>query len=99
MSSYFISDQARSDLGAIWNRIAQDSASRADNVLGRVKDSFVFLAANPINGDPWPSRVLHLRVFAVPSLPISVFFVPHEDGVRILRVAYGGLNLDALKLE
>ena len=46
-SRFVLTPEAREDLVAIWNYIAEDSPGRADKVLAKLYDAFVQLSRTP----------------------------------------------------
>jgi toxin ParE1/3/4 len=89
--------QADIDLDSIWSFIAADNVGAADRLIGRFGEVFEMLAENPLAGRERVDLRRGLRSFAVRNYVI--FYLPHSDGVEILRVAHGRQDIDADDLD
>ena len=94
-----VSEQADSDLRGIFEYIAFElqSPENASGQLDRLEEQIISLETMPeryrrYETEPWKSRGLRI-------LPVDnyvVLYIPDEDRktVEILRVMYGGRNID-----
>jgi len=99
--SLYITDQAAEDLRGIYEYIAYDllEPSVAAKLLGRLMDGMNALKTMPLSypifhREPWRSRGLRRKNIG----NYGVFFMPQEQSglVVVLRVMYGGRNIDKM---
>jgi toxin ParE1/3/4 len=81
------------DLDSIWSFIAADSVGAADRQVARIGEIFEMLMQNPFAGRQRPELQQHLRSFPVGTYVI--FYIPLPDGIEIVRVMHGRLDIDA----
>lgn len=95
-----LSDQARQDLGDIYDYIAYDLQNPlvAEELLGRLEKAILSLDEMPeryraYEKEPWHSR----RLRVMPVERYIVYYIPDAEShiVRIVRVMYGGRDTDA----
>jgi toxin ParE1/3/4 len=82
------------DLVEIWDNIADDSEARADKFIDELDAVFRKLARKPMLGRLRDELAKDMRSF--PYGNYLIFFLPLEDGVEIVRVLYGGRDLNAI---
>ena len=85
---------AESDLDDIWWYIAQDNPEAADRLLDKIEERCRALARFPEMGVSREELMPELR-----SLPVgnySIFYLPIEHGIEIVRVLAGMRDIDAL---
>ena len=83
--------RAETDLVEIWSYIADDNEPAADRLLGRVDGELKMLLEHPQAGRLRPELKPELR-----SLPVGnyvVFYRPTPDGIEVVRVLSGYLDL------
>jgi toxin ParE1/3/4 len=85
--------EAERDIDAIWDYIAQDSATAANGVLRRIFATCELLASQPMMGEARPELGRDLRSMSVGSYVI--YFRPHEGGIGVARVLHGARDVDA----
>ncbi|OUN21318.1 type II toxin-antitoxin system RelE/ParE family toxin [Pseudoflavonifractor sp. An85] len=99
-----LTPEAKRDLREIYRYIAVDlqSVQNANNQLGRLERHILNLNQMPerfrlYDREPWRNR--NLRVMPVDHY--LVFYIPdhQEKRVTVLRVMYGGRDVDALLQE
>ncbi len=89
-----LSEQAQADLDTIWLYSAQEYGRlHADRVLNRLSDVFDLLADFPGIGLDHPALKPSERFFPVRTYPFLVFFEPHPDHIRIIRVLHERRNV------
>lgn len=84
---------ALSDLIDIWDFIADDNEINADNFLSSLESRLDALAHQPRMGRAREELMNGLR-----SYPIGryvVFYLPHPDGIEVVRVLHGARDFDA----
>lgn len=90
-----LSPRAERDLINLWQYIADESSdTRADAFLDRVLNKLELLAEQPGIGRQRDELKPNLR-----SHPIGryvVFYFPLDDGIDVVRVLYGGRDIDAV---
>ena len=92
--TYRLSPQARSELEAIGDHIAEDSPTNAERFIERLTARFVALGRNPRIGRARPELRSDLR-----SFPYGAYLILYrviDDGVEIVRVVHAARNLDEL---
>ena len=92
--TYRLSPQARSELEAIGDYIAEDSPANAEQFIDRLTEKFVALGRNPRIGRARPELRPDLRSFPYGAYLILYRIV--DDGVEIVRVVHAARNLDDL---
>jgi len=86
--------QAEDDLAEIWAYIAEGRPDYADAFIGRIDREFRLLARNPGIGRARPELSDRLR-----SLPVGryvIYYVPHKNGIEVVRVLHGARDLESL---
>jgi toxin ParE1/3/4 len=89
-----LSPQAKSELEAIGDHIAEDSPTNAERFIERLTGKFVALGRNPRIGRARPELRSDLR-----SFPYGAYLILYrviDDGVEIVRVVHAARNLDDL---
>jgi toxin ParE1/3/4 len=92
--------EVRHDLLAIADHIAQDSLNAALRFLDAAEESFKFLSRNPEIGHLCQfenPETVGMRIWRVQGFEnYLVFYRPINNGVDIVRVIYGGRDLEAI---
>ena len=84
---------AEDDLLSIWDYIAEDSLDAADRVVREISEKFEALASSPRSGTPREELAPSLR-----SDPVGnyiVFYLPLKDGIEVIRVLHGAMDIRA----
>jgi toxin ParE1/3/4 len=92
--TYRLSPQARSELEAIGDHIAEDSPANAQRFIVRLTEKFTALRRNPHIGRARPDLRRDLR-----SFPYGAYLILYriiDGGVEIVRVVHAARNLDDL---
>jgi toxin ParE1/3/4 len=92
--TYRLSPQAKSELEAIGDHIAEDSPLNAERFIERLTARFVALGRNPRIGRARPELREDLRSF--PYGAYLILYRSIDDGVEIVRVVHAARNLDDL---
>ncbi len=79
------------DLLEIWAHIARDRLEAADRLAERFDEVFQLLARSPHIGRSVDWLLPELRRFPVGEY--LVFYLPGDDGVRIVRVIHGAREI------
>jgi toxin ParE1/3/4 len=85
--------RAKSDLVEIWDYIAEDSETRADDFIDRIDQKFRTLAQRPGIGRLRDELAAEVRSFPVGRYVI--FYRPRSNGVEIVRVLHSARDLSA----
>ena len=85
---------AETDILEIWDYIAGDSLAAADRWVERLDEQFGLLAAQPKMGRPRDELAPGVRSFPVDRY--TVFYVPLDDGIDVVRVLHGARDIDAV---
>lgn len=88
------SPRAETDLVEIWSFIADDNEAAADRLLGKIEGILNMLAAHPMAGRARPE--LHDELRSFPCGSYVVFYLPRSDGIEVVRVLSGYLDLDQI---
>jgi len=91
---YRLSPQAKSDIEAIGDYIAEDSPGNARRFIERLTQKFVALGRNPTIGRARPELRPDLRSF--PYGAYLILYRAIDDGVEIVRVVHAARNLEDL---
>ena len=94
MPEVTLSNQARQDLFAIWEYIAEDNSAAADRVLDTLDARMQLLADHPLLGPARPDIARDLRYLV--SENYLILYRVLDDVVDIVRVLHGARNLRAL---
>ena len=89
--------QARADLDAIWDYIAADNPDAADALVNRIGNTLRMLADNPRIGRERSELAASLRSFPVGNY--IVFYLPLPDGIDVVRILNGYLDITAENME
>ena len=84
--------QAETDILEIWDYIAADSVEQADRWIDKLDQSLHLWATQPMMGRERKELAPGLR-----SLPLGryvVFFAPLKDGIDVVRVMHGSLDIE-----
>jgi toxin ParE1/3/4 len=85
--------RARFDLLAVYNYIAEHGGdARAERYLRRLNDTIDYLAQQPVMGRARPE--LEPRIRSFPCEKHVIFYLPLEDGVDIVRIIHGAMDLE-----
>jgi toxin ParE1/3/4 len=84
--------KVRIDLAEIWDYIADDSETQADNFVYRIDKTFNSLAENSYMGRSRSELAEGLRSFPIGRYVIFYQVIP--DGVEIVRVLHSARDID-----
>jgi toxin ParE1/3/4 len=85
---------AEVDLCDVWQHIADDSPTIADQFLDLLNAKCNLLAKYPELGEGHPELGARIRCFPVVSYVIV--YRPIEDGIELVRVLHGGRDFESL---
>ena len=93
MGYYTVTDNAAADLAALWDSFTErgGAEANADRLISRLLETFQNLADFPDMGNR--RDYLPAGCLAFPYRDYMVFYRKSADGVDILNVLYGGMNL------
>lgn len=89
--------RAESDLVDIWSYIADENEAAADRLLGKIEGVLAMLAQHPLAGRARPE--LHRELRSFPCGSYVVFYLPQPDGIEVVRVLSGFLDLDQVEFQ
>jgi toxin ParE1/3/4 len=91
---------ARWDLVDLAERIQQSSPDGAERFLDAVEETLQLVASMPEMGSPWESNhpdLAGLRFVRVNRFKNHlIFYVPHMEGLDVVRILYGTRDIEAL---
>jgi toxin ParE1/3/4 len=87
----WITPVAREDLAQIWAYIAAERVTAADAFVRELAARMQLLAAHPMSGHARADLAENLRSSAVGNF--VVFYLPLDDGIEIIRVLHGAMNI------
>jgi toxin ParE1/3/4 len=95
MGRYTISDNAAADLATLWDSYIDrgGAETNADRLVSRLFETFQNLADFPEIGTR--RAYLPAGYLALPYQEHMIFYRKSEEGVDILQVLYGGMDLVA----
>lgn len=100
MPKVVLSEQARTELTAIWDHLASHNMDAADRFLTSAETTFHQLAAMTGMGHAKSfrqPRLNGLRCFQVNDFRnYLVFYFPMPDGIQVLRILHRARDLDSL---
>jgi toxin ParE1/3/4 len=85
------------DLDSIWDFIANENVTAADRVLDRIGEVLDMLIRNPLAGRQRQELTPGLRSF--PAGNYIVFYLPLDDGIEVVRILSGFLDITPEDLE
>jgi toxin ParE1/3/4 len=85
------------DLDSIWDFIANDNVTAADQVLDRIGEVLDMLIHHPLAGRQRPELAPGLHSF--PAGNYIVFYLPLDDGIEVVRILSGYLDITAEDME
>ncbi|CAN5479562.1 hypothetical protein BH24DEI1_BH24DEI1_07390 [soil metagenome] len=97
MPTVVIRPAADVDLLLIWDFIARDNPSAADNYLRWLADRFDLLATQPLMGKAREELKPKLRSFVVGRH--IIFYMPFEEGIAVERVLAGPQDSESIFAE
>ena len=86
--------QAQDDIEDIWNFIADDNVSAADNWLDRLDEQFALLATQPKMGRNRDELGVDIRSFPIGRYVI--FYLPLPAGIDVVRVLHSARDVAVL---
>lgn len=92
MATILVTPFAQEDLGDIWDYASESSVERADRLLDLIYEKCQRLAEYPEMGRARHELLVNLRSFTVKNYVI--FYQPITDGIEVLRVLHGALDID-----
>jgi toxin ParE1/3/4 len=84
--------RAEADLFEIWDYIADDSETRADDFIDSVSRKFAILAERPNIGRYRGELGENIRSFPVGRYVI--YYQPVQDGIEVVRILHGARDLE-----
>ena len=87
---------AERDLDEIWLHIAQDSPGNADKFLDEIERVCIKLARFSNIGRNRDD--LHFGIQSFPVGKYLIFYTAHENGIDIIRVLHGMMDIEAIFL-
>jgi antitoxin ParD1/3/4/toxin ParE1/3/4 len=94
VNRYVVTPEARADLFAIWEHIAQDSIDAADKVIGQIEKSFGRLADMPGMGH-FREDLLYRRYRFWVVYSYVIAYVWQKTPIQIIAVVHGARDLEA----
>lgn len=88
---------AEDDLIEIWSYIADDNEPAADRLLRKIEQSLRNLSDSPLIGRARPELSPGLRSFPVGTY--IIFYLPLADGVEVVRVLSGYLDIQSEDMQ
>lgn len=86
-------DSAETDLLEMWLNIAEDNLSAADESLDSIRATVALLGNQPEMGRARPELADGLRSFPTRT-PYIIFYLPHDDGLLVVRVLHHARDID-----
>ncbi len=93
MVKILLRPEAERDLDEIWWYIAQDSPTSADKLLDEIEETSHKLARFKNMGRNRDELYPGLQSFPVGKY--LIFYMPISDGIEIIRVLHGMMDIDA----
>ncbi len=84
---------AVNDIDHVWEWIARDNISAANNFVSKMYDVFEQLAIMPLSARKRPELGENMR--SRPYGNYIIFYEPLPDGIMVLNVLWGGRDIDA----
>lgn len=94
MTPYTVAALAQADLDEIWDYIAEDNATAADRLLGKLHEKLLLLATQPLIGQAREELRPNLRSFSVGKYVI--YYEPVGERINVLRILHGARDVNAL---
>jgi toxin ParE1/3/4 len=85
------------DLDSIWDFIASDNITAADGVMDRIGEVLDMLIHNPLAGRQRSELARGLHSF--PAGNYIVFYFPLDDGIEVVRILSGYLDIKPDDME
>lgn len=92
MATILVTPLAQEDLGDIWDYAAELGTERADRLLDLIYEKCQRLAEYPEMGRTRHELLVNLRSFTVKNY--IIFYQPITNGIEVLRVLHGVLDID-----
>jgi len=87
MTNVLFSDSAKSDLLEAWLFIAEESIDAADGVIEAIYQEAQILSLQPLMGRVRSELAQDIRSWPT-STRYILFYVPSEDGVKVVRILH-----------
>jgi toxin ParE1/3/4 len=96
MARVLLDQDAKQDLKQLVEHIAVEQArpDSARKLAAKIRDECQRFASNPLLGEMREDLFPSLRQFIV--RPFVVFYVPFDNGIRVLRIIHGARDYPAL---
>ena len=94
MNTYSLSELAVEDLNNICEFIAQNSVKSASKLFDAIRQKCKLVAGFPNMGKSYELLANDLRGFFVDDY--IIFYYPRQDGIDVVRIAYGKRDLESL---
>lgn len=93
MKRYRIALAAQVDLDQIYDYVAKENLSAADELIEKLKERFRLLATQPLMGELRSQLAPNLRSFSVGNY--VVFYRPIADGIEVARIIQSARDIEA----
>jgi len=94
MSRYRVAPEARADLDEVYDYVAKESLSAADELIETFQERFRLLATQPLMGQARPELGRSLHSFTVGNYVI--FYRPAEGGIEVAKIIHSARDIEAL---
>lgn len=82
------------DILDVWDHIAEDNVTAADQWVDKLDEKFNLIATQPLMGRAREELAASLRSF--PFGRYVTFYVPFDDGIDVVRVLHSARDIDAV---
>lgn len=89
--------RAQEDLIEIWLFIAKENIFAADKYLDEIEAKIIFLSHNPLASEGYKARGYKTK--GIRKCPVNkhiIFYLPLKDGIEIIRVLHGAMDIDKI---
>ncbi|MBK9154139.1 MAG: type II toxin-antitoxin system RelE/ParE family toxin [Chloracidobacterium sp.] len=94
MKKLTIAPSALSDLDEIWNYLAEQSETAAEDVIRALTNKFDLLTSNPVIGVARDDLMIDMRMF--PHKRYNIFYFLNEEELEIYRVLHASRDIDSI---
>lgn len=91
LAKVFKTARAIIDLDEIWLYIAADNINAADGLIDAISETAFRLARQSLMGRARPELAENLRSF--PAGRYILFYMPHAQGIELVRVLHGARDI------
>jgi toxin ParE1/3/4 len=93
MRTYRLSEQAKTDLRAIWDYISEQSLSAADRIIDGLFSRFQILAREPLLGEARNDLHPGLRAFVFKNY--LILYYPMRSGIEVAGIVHGAQDVES----